>query len=86
MACSSVGLTPTIDNDVFIEEQSRGYIRYQSIEGRRWEVYGTCDYRGDCMVGAIEPWPPKLRENRLDIPVTPEFIGCCPFTYVELTP
>lgn len=87
-------MTPTCDPAVFIEEQRPGYVRYQRTDGRRWEVWGTCDKRGDCLVGAsingeevttIE----RARElaaayTGLDCPVTPEFEGCCPFTFVEL--
>lgn len=76
---------PTCDPDVVIEEERVGFIVYRSLStGRRWEVRGVCDYRGDCMVGAVEPWPPMRREDRLDVPVTPEFFGCCPFQFVEL--
>ncbi len=78
---------PTIDPCVFIEEEYKGYIRYRNIiTGRRWEVYGECDYRGECLVGAINPILGK-RETRLDVPVSPEFSTCCGkdiFTYKEL--
>lgn len=78
---------PTCDPDVVIEDEREAFIQYRSLStGRRWSVTGVCDYRGDCMIGAAEPWPPMRREDRLDIPVTPEFTGCCPFTYVELDP
>lgn len=43
---------PTADETVRIEEQSPGYVRYQSVDGRRWEVRGTCDHRGNCLIGA----------------------------------
>lgn len=44
----------TADPDVFIEEQREGYCRYRRIsDGRRWEVHGFCDRRGDCIVGAV---------------------------------
>jgi len=51
-------LTPTADDTVRIEEQSPGYVRYQASDGRRWEVRGTCDRRGDCLIGATiqTPW------------------------------
>lgn len=94
---------PTFDPHVFIEEQRPGYIRYwRIIDGRRWEVYGTCDYRGDCLIGSsidgetvrdhahLNELKTRLGVERLvsemDVPVTPEFEGCCPFTYVELEP
>jgi|SRR5215470_17234678 len=43
----------TADETVRIEEKFPGYVRYQDINGRRWEVFGTCDRRGFCMVGAV---------------------------------
>jgi hypothetical protein len=73
-------MQPTCDPTVWIEEQRPGYVRYRNAVGRRWEVYGACDKRGDCWVGAVGPAP------TLDCPVTPEFRGCCPFTYAELEP
>jgi hypothetical protein len=74
-------LSPTCDPFVLIEEQREGYVRYvRTTDGRRWEVHGVCDRRGDCWEGAVGPAP------ELDCPVTPEFRGCCPFTYVELEP
>lgn len=74
-------LQPTCDPFVLIEEQREGYVRYvRTTDGRRWEVHGTCDRRGHCWQGASGPAP------TLDCPVTPEFQGCCPFTYVELEP
>ncbi len=72
-------LIATCDPYVWIEEQYVGYVRYRNVtSGRRWEVHGICDQRGDCWQGAVGPKP------ELDCPVTPEFSGCCPFTYVEL--
>mgnify|MGYP001566593262 CR=1 FL=1 len=77
-------MLPTYDPDVFIEEERVGYVRYHRVsDGRRWEVWGVCDYRGDCIVGAVDP-PLGPREGRLDVPVTPEFSGCCEFRFVEL--
>ena len=76
----TAALTPTCDPHVFIEAQSEGFTRYRNADGRRWEVHGVCDKRGDCWVGAIGDAP------LLDCPVTPEFSGCCPFTFVELEP
>lgn len=44
----------TSDPYVVIEEQRQGYVRYRdTITGRRWEVHGVCDRRGDCLVGAV---------------------------------
>lgn len=69
--------TPTADPHVVIEEQRPGYVRYRSVDGRRWEVEGVCDMRGHCLVGAVDPLlgPPA---GRLDVPVLPGFAGCCP--------
>lgn len=68
--------------------------------GRRWKVIGRCDRRGDCLIGSVvngetirdhahlEEIKNKLGKDRidseLDVPVTPEFKDCCPFTYEEL--
>jgi len=51
-------LQPTADDTVRIEAQEPGYVRYQANDGRRWEVRGTCDRRGDCLIGANinTPW------------------------------
>lgn len=51
-------MEPTTDPHVLIEERREGYVRYRRIsDGRRWEVYGTCDRRGDCLIGiVIEGW------------------------------
>lgn len=99
-------MIPTADPDVFIEAQAPGYVRYRRKgDGRRWEVRGTCDRRGDCLVGSVVQAPDgpvvvrdhthiddlkrllgKERiDSELDVPVTPEFRGCCPFTYRELS-
>ena len=98
----AAAVTPTADPSVYLEERRPGYARYVNREGRRWEVHGTCDRRGDCLVGAtvagefirdrahLEDLARRLGRDRvdseLDVPVTPEFKGCCPFTYVELEP
>jgi hypothetical protein len=86
--------TPTADPHVFIEEQRPGFVRYQrTTDGRRWEVHGVCDRRGDCLIGAVvegevirdhahlEDLKQRLGRERidseLDVPVTPEFDSCC---------
>lgn len=89
-------LQPTSDPFVWIEEQGVGWVRYRNGAGRRWEVHGTCDRRGDCLVGAVIEGESVTTIDRarelaaaytgLDCPVTPEFSGCCPFTYIELEP
>lgn len=65
-------MKPTLDPQVFIEEQREGYIRYWRTDGLRWEVCGTCNMCGECLVGAVDPLlgPP---EGRLDVPVAPGF-------------
>ncbi len=53
-----VGLIPTSDPDTFIEEQHDGYVRYRNIvTGKRHEVHGVCDQRGDCIIGAVIDTP-----------------------------
>lgn len=43
----------TADPYILIEERREGYVRYRStLDGSRWEVEGTCDGRGDCLIGA----------------------------------
>ena len=92
---------PTSDPEIFIEERRDNYVRYRRCDGRRWEVFGSCDQRGDCLIGAvvdgfgsiesmadIDRAKAMLGVSRLlgdlDVPVTPEFTSCCPFTYIEL--
>jgi hypothetical protein len=49
---------PTADPNCVIEEQREGYVRYRALSsGRRWEVHGVCDQRGDCLIGA-NVWTP----------------------------
>lgn len=95
-------MIPTADPAVFIEEQREGYVRYRRItDGRRWIVRGTCDKRGDCLIGAVidgkvirdhkhlATFHGKRIDSELDVPVTPEFDTCCGsdiFTYEELEP
>jgi hypothetical protein len=58
---------PTYDPAVFIEEQRPGYVRYRNTDGRRWEVHGTCDRRGDCLIGATistPDGPVKVRDHK----------------------
>lgn len=38
--------------NVKLEEQRPAYRRYRHAN-RRWEVHGECDYRGDCLIGAV---------------------------------
>lgn len=87
-------MEPTSDPHVFIEERREGYVRYQRrTDGRRWEVWGTCDHRGDCLIGAViegetirdhehleemKQWLGSERiDSEMDVPVTPEFDSCC---------
>ena len=88
----------TADPNVFIEEQRKGYVRYRNTEtGRRWEVHGECVGLARCIVGAVvdgeevktlkrakKLWAEGKERFPLDSPVTPEFHGCCPFTFKEL--
>jgi hypothetical protein len=88
-------MIPTADPDVFIEEQRDGYVRYQRKDGLRWIVLGTCDRRGDCMIGAVVETPDGPVEiknheqlgsleigDELDVPVYIGFNGCCPLQVV----
>lgn len=89
-ATGPAGPTPTHDPSVFIEEEGavggEPYTQYRCAPtGRRWRVIGRCARLGRCIVGAVDV-PPGDRPDRLDIPVTPEFAGCCPFAYEELPP
>ena len=90
---AGVPMSPTADPCVWIEEQRDGYVRYRNADGRRWEVHGTCDRRGDCLIGAViegetirdhehlEEMKRRFGRERidseLDVPVTPEFVTCC---------
>ena len=83
-----MGTGSTVDPDIDIEEQRPGYTRYRHTDGRRWEVRGICDRRGDCLVGAVidgETVTTLARAHELavaydgpDVPVGPGFEGCCP--------
>lgn len=93
-------MEPTQDPHVVIEARGYAMIRYRNrLTGRRWEVHGTCDNRGDCVIGSWVHgelvrdhthladlrvrYGPRLGFD-LDCPVTPEFSGCCEFRFVEL--
>jgi hypothetical protein len=52
----------TSDPSVVIEYQEPGYVRYQALDGRRWEVRGVCDRRGNCLIGAVIETPNGLVE------------------------
>lgn len=87
------GESPTADPAVAIEASEPGYVRYRNSEGRRWEVHGFCDRRGDCLIGTwvegelvedhahLERIKRRVGKDRLvsemDTPVTPEFAGSC---------
>jgi hypothetical protein len=45
---------PTSDPDVFIEASGSGFVRYwRRTDNRRWQVNGTCQRLGECLVGAV---------------------------------
>lgn len=71
-------LSKTCDTSILIEYEETGRIVYRRRDGRRWIVLGICTNKGYCYQGAVNPKP------ELDCPVTPEFKGCCDFTYIEL--
>lgn len=80
----------TADPHVVIEARGTDWVRYRRDDGRRWEVHGQCDRRGDCLIGAVLADGTVVRDHAhlaelgdrpdslLDVPVTPEFTGCCP--------
>ena len=47
----------TADPGVVIEAQGEDWARYRATDGRRWEVHGRCDRRGDCLIGAVIDTP-----------------------------
>jgi hypothetical protein len=51
---------PTADRSVCIEARAPGYVRYRAVDGRRWEVRGTCIRLGHCLVGAVVRTPGGL--------------------------
>lgn len=95
-----MAMVATADPHVFIEEQRDGYVRYWCDDGRRWEVHGVCDRRGDCLIGAVvegeqirdhahlaemcDRLGRKRIDSELDVPVAPGFKDCCPLRIVEL--
>lgn len=47
-------MEPTFDPDIGLEEQAVDYWRYfRFSNGDRWEVFGHCDRRGFCLIGAV---------------------------------
>lgn len=85
----------TADPSVVIEDEGAGWVRYRASDGRRWEVWGVCDRRGDCLVGSVIDGE-QVRDlahlaelgdrpdSELDVPVAPGLSGCCPFRFVSL--
>lgn len=57
-------MIPTSDPNVVIEERREGYTRYRNTDGKRWEVHGVCDRRGDCLIGAVVSTPEGQVEIR----------------------
>jgi hypothetical protein len=48
---------PTQDPHVVIEARGGGWVRYRADDGRRWEAHGSCDHRGDCLIGGVATTP-----------------------------
>jgi len=85
---------PTSDPAVQIEDRGPGWVIYRRNDGARWIVRGTCDRRGLCLIGSVIDGVEvedldhlaelvKIKgqdriDSELDVPVTPEFHGCCP--------
>lgn len=87
----------TAVGNVWLEASSNSnYWRYVNHRGERWEVHGTCDKRGNCLIGAVLDGEEiktieRARElalayEGLDWPVYYDFSGCCDFKYVILDP
>lgn len=43
----------TNDPNVFIVEKSEGRVVYETTDGERWEIIGTCNRCGECEVGTV---------------------------------
>ena len=43
----------TVDLEVFIIEEEPNRIVYETEQGERWEIIGTCNMCGQCEVGGI---------------------------------
>lgn len=78
----------TLDPDIVIEEQKKGYVRYRRRStGKSWVVRGECNQCGLCVIGAANEddyeWqklpgrPGAVKDIRFpvrpDEPVTPGF-------------
>lgn len=55
-------MIPTADPEVVIEEYGISaagtpFVRYRRSDGARWEVWGRCDRRGDCLIGTVVQTP-----------------------------
>ena len=67
----------TQDPYVIIIHRGEQHLIYYNVEtDEQWLVYGNCTLKGYCIEGAVNP---DLRPyvERLDIPVRPDFRGCC---------
>lgn len=81
-------MQPTIDPDIFIEYADATLTRYQRVStGERWEVHGTCNQCGLCVIGAVGDWYVWVGDpgtpgasldtrvpGRLDDPITPQLL------------
>lgn len=79
-------MKPTVDPKVFIIEQEPNRVVYETSQGERWEIIGTCNMCGQCEVGGINSFiqftgipigmPGAVMdirgEDRPDNPVRPE--------------
>lgn len=90
----------TADPDVVAEQLEQGCAVYRNVvSGRRWRVKGTCDRRGDCLIGAVidgvvvrdhAHLADLARTNarvdsHLDVPLGPGYDGsCCPMEVEQL--
>ena len=90
----------TADPEVVIESRKGDEIVYRRSDGLRWKVKGVCDRRGDCMIGAVVLDGVVIKDKKhlaqlvkkhgtridslMDVPVGPNFSGCCPFKITRL--
>lgn len=46
----------TCDPNCWIIDQGDDYVTYETIDGERWNITGTCNQCGECEVGSNNPF------------------------------
>lgn len=46
----------TCDPNCWIVEKTDGVVVYETTEGERWQITGTCNQCGECEVGSENPY------------------------------